>query len=112
MVHSVFFDKINESDFGTHAAGVQINFAESYKPIHFTMKNKVVFVQKHPKMMLYEVLHAGSPICLITLWCLINVPPRLLIFRKFSHPPDLIWTPRLLIWKSFSFSKSNGGLEL
>ena len=52
-------------------------------------------------------------VCQSTLWCLINVPPPLINFREFfSPPPDLIWTPRLLIWKSFSFSKSNGGLEL
>ena len=30
-------------------------------------------------------------------------PPRLLIFRFFSNPPDLIRTPRLLIIRKFTF---------
>ena len=30
--------------------------------------------------------------------------PRLLIFGKFSHPPDLLWTPRLLIFANFKFN--------
>ena len=30
--------------------------------------------------------------------------PRLLIFGKFSHPPELVWTPRLLIQEDFCFS--------
>ena len=30
--------------------------------------------------------------------------PRLLIFGNYSHPPDLIWTPRLLILENFCFN--------
>ena len=43
------------------------------------------------------------PIC-PTLWCLINVTPRLLIFGNFSHPRTLFGHPRLLIFENFCFS--------
>ena len=36
---------------------------------------------------------------LLTLRFLINIAGRLLIFRFFPNPPDLIRTPRLLIFK-------------
>ena len=43
LVHNALLDKINERYFGMHAAGVQTNFAESYKPFHFTLKNEIIF---------------------------------------------------------------------
>ena len=39
---------------------------------------------------------------IITLRCLINVPPRLLIFGFFPTPLDLIRTPCLLISKKLN----------
>ena len=40
-----------------------------------------------------------------TLWCLINVPPPLINFRKFFPPPrTLFGPPRLSIFANFKFS--------